>query len=87
VGDELHDDVETKILTLPMDAIDANMAGDHWLVVVLPDEVRRFDADWIHDNVPKDITGHDVQDFQSAVVSPICRYHDIDSTARQLAVA
>jgi hypothetical protein len=84
---ELHDDVVTQVLTMPMDAIDANLAGDHWLLVVTPDEVRRFDANWIHANVPEDVSGPDVQDFRSAVFNQTWQRHDINNTSRPLAVA
>jgi hypothetical protein len=84
---ELHDDVVTQVLAVPMDAIDANLAGDHWLLVVTPDEVRRFDADWIHANVPEDSSGPDVEAVGAVVLSRNWQRHDIDNTARPLAVA
>jgi hypothetical protein len=86
LAEELHDGVVTQILTMEMDAIDANLAG-HWLLVVMPDEVRRFDADWIHDHVPEDAVGQVFQDFQSAVISQAWRWRDIKQTAKQLQVA
>jgi tetratricopeptide (TPR) repeat protein len=86
LADQLHDGVVTQILTMPMDAVDANLAG-HWLLVVMPDEVRRFDADWIHDNLSADGESQESQDFQSAVISQDWRWIDINQTARPLPVA
>jgi hypothetical protein len=65
---ELYPGVVTQILTVPMEALDANLAGDHWLLVVLPDKVCRFDAAGIHDNAPED--GSEQEDFRTASVSP-----------------
>jgi hypothetical protein len=39
--------VNTNILTVRMEAVDANMVGDRWLLVVMPDEVWRFDLSGI----------------------------------------
>jgi hypothetical protein len=83
---ELYAGIVTQILAVPMDAVDANLAGDHWLLVVMPDEVRRFDVAWIHDNVPEAGSEQDDQDFQSASVSQDWQWHDIEQTAKQLAV-
>ena len=83
---ELYTGVITQILTAPMDAIDANLAGDRWLLAVLPDEVRRFDAAWIHDNVPEVGAVDGDQDFQSARVSQDWQWNDVEQTARELAV-
>ncbi len=86
LADELHDGVVTQILPVPMDAVDANLA-EHWLLVVLPDEVRRFDADWIHDNVPADVANQETQDYRSAVIKQDWRLTDFNPTARPLKVA
>lgn len=86
LADELHDGVVTQILTMPMDAVDANLA-EHWLLVVMPDEVRRFDADWIHDNVPEDAERQESQDYGSAVLRQDWRWTVVNPTARPLRVA
>jgi hypothetical protein len=82
LADELHEDVLTQILTIAMDPVDANRV-EHWLLVVMPEEVRRFDADWIHDNVP----AQESQDHRSALIRPDWRWTDISPTARPLRVA
>jgi hypothetical protein len=83
---ELDPGVVTQILTVPMDAVDMNLAGDRWLLVVMADEVRRFDTAWIHDNVPEADSEHADQDFQSVSVSRDWQWHDIEQRAKQLAV-
>jgi hypothetical protein len=81
---ELSAGVVTRILPLPMDAVDMDNACDRWLLVVMPDEVRRFDARWLHDNVPEDPAVHEVEDFQEATRNPNWQWHDRKQTARQL---
>jgi hypothetical protein len=68
---------------MPLDAADANLA-EHWLLVVMSDEVLRFDADWVHDNAPADVES---QDYRSAVISQDWNWRDIKPTARPLRVA
>jgi hypothetical protein len=53
----------------------------------MPDEVCRFDASWIHANVPEDVSGPDFQDFQSAVFRQNWQRQDINNTPKPLAVA
>jgi hypothetical protein len=82
----LHDGVVTQILRMPMEAVDTNLA-EHWLLVVMAEEVRRFDADWIHDNVPADAESQESQDYRSAVLRQDWRWADINTTARFLRAA
>jgi hypothetical protein len=86
LANELHNGVVTQVLTMPMDAVDANLA-EHWLLVVMPDEVRRFDTNWIHDNIPEDVEGQESQDYRSTVISHDWRLREIHPTARPLRVA
>jgi hypothetical protein len=46
------------------------------------DEVRVFDAAWIHNNVPEDTSGDEAQDFRSALVSPDWYWHDSELVVR-----
>jgi hypothetical protein len=82
----LSADVVTQILTVPMDAFDANLVPERWLLVVLPHEVRRFDATWIHANVPEGTLGQEAENFQAATRNPNFQFRDFRQTARQLAV-
>jgi hypothetical protein len=83
LANELHEDVVTQILTMPMDAVDANLAGNG-LLLVMPDEVRLCDADWIHDNVPADAES---QVFRLAETRRNWHWTDISPTARPLRIA
>jgi hypothetical protein len=83
---EFYPRAVTQILTMPMEAIDANLAGDNWLLVVMPDEVRRFDTAWIHDNIPQD-DSEEAQDFHSASVKSDWHWEEMERTPRHLEVA
>jgi hypothetical protein len=45
-------DTNTPVLFMPMEAVDANLYLDRWLLVVIVDEARRFDVGMLHDNIP-----------------------------------
>ncbi len=45
VRGESLDRIATSTLTIPMEVVDANIVNDKWLLVLTPDEVRRFDLD------------------------------------------
>jgi hypothetical protein len=49
----------TPVRTLPLEAVDANLAGDHWLLVVLPDRVLRIDLEQL---VSQSSNGQPVED-------------------------
>jgi hypothetical protein len=78
---ELSSRVVTQILSVPIDAIDVNLALDRWLLAVLPDEVRRFDTVWIHENVPEDDSEGGAEDFESAMVDQQWRWHSAQLAA------
>ncbi len=39
------------VMTIPMEAIDANICQNRWLLAVMQDEVHRYDVHEIHDNI------------------------------------
>jgi hypothetical protein len=43
------DESDSPIMTLPMEAIDANICGNRWLLTVMHDYVGRYDVQQIHD--------------------------------------
>jgi hypothetical protein len=45
------DSSKSPIMTIPMEAIDAAVVGDKWLLVVMPDSVRRYDIEPIHERI------------------------------------
>lgn len=79
--------VNTLVMPLPMAAIDMNLAWGRWLLVVLANEVRRFDVELIHEFVPQNVGQHDIEECNSEVVPNEPEWSDRNSTQQQLAVA
>jgi hypothetical protein len=50
-GDAMGE-TKTPLLFVPLTAVDANLCFERWLLVVMPDEVRRYDIGLILENVP-----------------------------------
>lgn len=66
-----------------MDAIDANMVRDRWLMVVLADEVRKYDVQLIHQE-GRDLRGGEIREIQP---TPEWNEQDMPQTARDLVMA
>ena len=49
--------ITTPILVMPMEAVDANLVGDRWLLVTTPDEVLKFDVDLFDRSTPENRNG------------------------------
>jgi hypothetical protein len=60
----------TPMLVMHMEGADANLCGDRWLLVVMPDGVRRYDVGRIHDSVPDFISRGVIQEMQPRAISP-----------------
>jgi hypothetical protein len=45
------DESDSPVMTLPLEAVDANVSGNRWLLTVMPDHVRRYDVYQIHDSI------------------------------------
>jgi hypothetical protein len=45
VGGRVAFNRETPVLALPMEAVDANLVGDRWVFIVMPDRVLRLDVE------------------------------------------
>ena len=78
-------DFTTPIFTMPMEAVDASVIGERWLLVVMTDEVRQFDLSLIHE-----WEGEGVQnrEFFEATAEPISRpwkFGDSKPGSRKLA--
>jgi hypothetical protein len=87
INDEGMEEVTTQIMPLPMSAIDMSIVWDKWLLVVLANEVRKFDADFIHDFVPQHIGEGDIQESQSIAPAIESEWSNINSTMESLAAA
>jgi hypothetical protein len=77
--------VTTPVMPLELAAIDMNLVWGRWLLVVMANEVRKFDADLIHDFVPQHIGEGEIQELQSNAATIESEWNDINSTTESLA--
>jgi hypothetical protein len=73
----------TPVLPLQMEAVDANLAANRWLLIVTANEVRKFDVDLIHQSIPEQQGQGEFQEFQE--LSPDWEQLDIEETTKQIA--
>lgn len=85
LANELGRGISTPILPLPMEAVDANLAANRWLLVVLDNEVRKFDTELIHRSAPEHLGHGESQEFQEALLCPDWERLHIEQTAKQIA--
>jgi hypothetical protein len=75
--------ITTPMLVMDMEAADANLCGDRWVLVVMSDGVRRYDVGRIHDSVPDFISRGETEEMQPRAISPTWKRHGIQQR-RQL---
>ena len=74
----------TLILTIPVDAVDANVCGDKYLLVVTADKVLRFDIDLMEQYKPHDSNG-EFQDLVPTVLKLNREWLGLPQETRSLA--
>lgn len=85
LSQELDQSVTTPILPLAMEAVDMSLVAQRWLLVVMTDEVRKFDVDSIHQSVPAQLGNGEFQEYQSTILSPDWNWSCIKQTTTQIA--
>jgi hypothetical protein len=86
LDNELASGTITPVLPLPMNALDAAVIGDRWLLVVLPGEVRRFDAEVIYGNVPGGMEEGEKVSFEGTTLRPDLLWLDVDHKKHEYAM-
>jgi hypothetical protein len=66
----------TPIIALPVEGVDANLCGEEWLLVVTPDEVRRYDVRLMHDSVPRSVSEGEVKEFPATPLSLVGQWRE-----------
>jgi hypothetical protein len=82
---ELVSGVTTPVLAMGLEAVDANLVANRWLLVVMADEVRKFDVELVHQSVPERLGHGEIQEFQETTLSPEWEWRDIEQTTKQVA--
>jgi hypothetical protein len=77
----------THVLCLPMEAVDANLCLDRWLLVVMSDDVRKYDARLIQQSAPADLAPGEIRVVQPRALAPDWKRHDVKQETRQSAKA
>lgn len=85
LSQELVQGVVTPILPLAMEAVDMSLVAQRWLLVVMTDQVRKFDVDSIHQSVPALPGNGEFQEYQPTILSPDWNWTDIEQTTTQIA--
>jgi hypothetical protein len=83
---KLKERFTTSIYVAPMEAVDANLVEDRWLLVVLPDEVLRFDLEKLAASAPERMDNGEIQLASPNVLEPAWEIAE-EQSSRQLATA
>lgn len=83
---ELSRGIITPVAPLPMEAVDVNLAANRWLLVVMTNEVRKFDADSIHQSIPEQLGHGEFQEYQETILSPDWKQYDIEQTKKEVSL-
>ncbi len=67
-----------SVLEVPMEAVDASLVGDQWLLIVLPDGVARFDIDLWAERTPATISHGKFHNDQPAPLTPTWRHYELE---------
>ena len=87
LGDQMlstSNKVNTNILTARMEAVDANMVGDRWLLVVTADEVWRFDLSAITKADSDEVAVESISEEIVETFTPAWTRYEVQQTERQL---
>jgi hypothetical protein len=84
VAGEPLERVTTPVLPLPTEAVDANLYKAEWVLVVMSEEVRKYDIGLIHDNTPQYIAHGEMREVQPVAFSPSWRRKDVTQQSRQM---
>jgi hypothetical protein len=81
---KLVNGITTPVLPLSMEAVDMNLAANRWLLVVMANEVRKFDVELIHQSIPDQLRDGEFQEFQEAALNPDWERFDIEQTTKEI---
>jgi hypothetical protein len=72
---------DTPILRLPMEAVDANLCGDRWLLVVRPNDVLRIDVGEIQKGAPSFKASGRIPEYMPRAVDLKTSHSNLDFAA------
>jgi hypothetical protein len=87
MGSTAADTVDTRILVLEMEVVDANLCGDEWMLVVRPDGVLRFDVRALHESGLNEVSGEYGRESLPVNVTENWKWSHIAQSSVQLELA
>ena len=60
----------TPVLFVPMEAVDAYLGGNQWVLIAMPDGVLRFDVELLDSNEPADLALGELKQMQPTSMYP-----------------
>jgi hypothetical protein len=76
--------VITPVLVLDLQAVDANLAGSQWVLIVMPDGVLRFDVDLLEENKPADLLPKESRDLVPITLEPAWSARTVEHSSNPL---
>jgi hypothetical protein len=81
-------DFDIQVARIRLEAVDAAVVGDRWLLVVMPDEVRRYDLKRITIRIPESQRNGQMQDiYQSPLTTAPLQFQPLSSELKKLVPA
>jgi hypothetical protein len=69
--------VETPVLFVPLEAVDANLIRGRWLLIVMPGEVLRSDIELLDQSIPEGLKRGDIQAVRPRTITPAWRHSGV----------
>jgi hypothetical protein len=78
-----HDAV-TPVLFVPMEAVDAYLAGERWVLIVMPDGVLRFDVEFLERHKPAKLAQGELRDLRPTPMNPAWKRQELPRQLRPI---
>ncbi len=75
-------DKATPVLFVPMEAVDAYLGGNQWVLIVMPDGVLRFDVELLQRNKPADLAQGELKELHPALMNHPWRRQELPRHVR-----
>jgi hypothetical protein len=75
----------TPVRVIPMEAVDANMVGDRWMLIVMADEVLKFDVSLIEGDIPQGLRNGEIRQVTGETLTPDWQVQRVQQKPRELA--
>ncbi len=76
------DNSVTPVLTLPMEAVDANLGSEHWVWIVMPDGVLRLDVELLAQITPTNLSQGEFRNLSPTAITPDWHRQKVEQHSR-----